>query len=150
MGEINRALGRGSSIEFKGKTYSLSPWTYGIQGDFEKHMEGEAIKSAKKMRPYLAREEYMELLKEVQRDITCGVYSFGSQTLGKALDSLPHFKVLLLLMLTVSQPDTTMALVDDLVNEKLEEVMQKMTEANADPSKATNPAATTVTATATA
>lgn len=133
MAEISKSLGLGSVFEHDGKTYTCSPWTFKIQGEFERYLEDNAIQKAKLMKPNLSETEYKNLLAGVHKDIASGQYSFGSETVSKALSTLVHFRVLFFLCLRINHPEITMQFVDDLLKTRLEEMMEKVTEANLDP-----------------
>jgi hypothetical protein len=133
MAEISRALGLGSSFEHKGKTYTCSPWTYKIQGEFERYLEEYAIRTAKRMRQFLTQDEYSDLVAKTQKDIAEGYYAFGSPPCMRAMQTLTHFKKILHLCLSPNHPDIEMETVDELVQNRLEEMMSKVGEANQDP-----------------
>lgn len=133
MGAIAKALGEGSEFEFEGKVYKFAPWTYGIQSSFETYLEEQAVRAAKRMAAYLHPQEAKEVMAQVQRDITAGKYTFGSEVVSEAIFSIPHFKRLIYLMLRPSHPEVSLELVDRMVEAHLEEVMAKVAEANADP-----------------
>jgi len=133
MAEISKALGLGSSFEFNGTTYTCSPWTYKIQGEFEKYLEDHAMRTAKKMRQYLTEAEYSDLISKTHKDIAEGYYAFGSEPCMRAMQTLTHFKKILHLCLQPKHPDIDMGTVEQLVQNRLEEMMAKVGEANADP-----------------
>jgi len=133
MAEISRALGLGSSFEHDGKTYTCSPWTYKIQGEFERYLEDHAVRIAKRMRQYLTAEEYSDLIAKTQKDIAEGYYAFGSPPCMRAMQTLTHFKKILFLCLTPNHPEIEINIVDELVQSRLEEMMNKVGEANNDP-----------------
>lgn len=136
MGQISQALGLGSQFEFGGKTYTIAPWGYEIQGLFERYLEAEAVKAARRMAQYLSDEEKRQLLADVNRDIASGVYTFGSDLVSKAIfGSLQHFEQLLYLCLRPNHPDVTPAVVKEIVLAQMEDVWQKMMEANTDPTR---------------
>lgn len=145
MGDVNRALGGGSEIEFEGKVYTLSPWTYEVQAAYERYIEREAVNALKRMKPLLTDEDYQEQLNKIQQDITIGLYTFGSEKVARSLLAKPHLKYLYYLLLRGNHPDVQMDLVGRLIDKKWEEAMEKMAEANADPttegsaSSGTNP-----------
>lgn len=135
MAEISKALGLGSSFTHEGKTYTCSPWTYKIQGEFERYLEDHAIRTAKRMRQYLNQEEYSDLIAKTQKDIAEGYYAFGASPCMRAMQTLTHFKKILQLCLIVNHPDIDMEFVDELVQNRLEEMMSKVGEANNDPNQ---------------
>lgn len=133
MAEISKSLGLGSVFEHDGKTYTCSPWTFRIQGEFERYLEDNAIQKVKLMKPNLTDDEYKNLITSVHKDIASGQYSFGSELVSKAISTLVHFRVLFFLCLRVNHPEVNMAFVDDLLKSRLEEMMEKVSEANSDP-----------------
>ena len=135
MGTVSSALGLGSQLEFRGKTYTLKPWTFKIQGLYEVFLQEESLRTCRKMRPFCTEEEYRELLIATRRDIDTGYYSFGQPAVEKSLSSLPHLNHLIYLMLKDNHPEVTADLVREMLEEKLTEVMDKMNEANADPNR---------------
>lgn len=138
MGDVNRAIGGGSELEFEGKVYKLSPWTYKIQASYERYLEKEAFESLKRLKAYLTTEEYMSQLNRLQQDITVGVYSFGSDQVAKSFTSIPHIKQILFLMIKENHPEITKDLVDKIADKKFDEIMMKLGEANADPTNSEN------------
>jgi hypothetical protein len=133
MGEISRALGQGSSLSFQGKNYTLAPWSYDLQGEFERYLEDKAWETCRRASQRLSKEEADELRAQTLRDITAGVYTFGGPVSAKALQSLPHLKRLLYLMLEKKHPEVTPQLVDEMVDQNLEQVIAAVNEVNADP-----------------
>jgi len=141
MGTTADALGLGPQFEFEGTTYTLAPWTYAVQAKFERYLEDQAVQAVKRMS--LPEDERRDLIKEVYRDIAAGSYSFGSELVAQALRSLKHLKHLFFLALQVNHPGVTKDLVEKMFEQQLEELLQKMTQANADPT--TGPAPSTPT-----
>ncbi len=133
MGDTNKALGGGSQLEFDGKTYTVSPWTYDIQKKFEQYMEKEAFASLKRMRPNLNDEEWRDQLSLLNENITIGVYSFTSGRVAKALTHIPHQKYLLYLCLVPNHPDVTRETAGKMIDKILDDVFIAMGDANADP-----------------
>jgi hypothetical protein len=133
MGDVAQALAIGARIEYQGKTYTISPWTYKIQGQYERYLEQEAIKAARRISAVLPADEGELVLKAALRDVAAGAYTFGSPLVGQSLQSLKHLKQLLLMMLLENHPEATMDLVEGLVKDKLAEVMESMTRVNDDP-----------------
>lgn len=133
MGDVNRAFGGGSELEFEGKKYTLSPWTYKIQGAYERHLENEAFKALKKIKHLLPPDDYQEQLRRYQQDVAIGVYSFGSDYVYKSWQYLPNFKQLVFLMIQPNHPEVTKEFVDQMIDKQYEEIVMKVGEANADP-----------------
>lgn len=133
MGQVAKALGLGSEFEFKGQSYKLSPWSYKIQGHYERYLESEAVKVLQRLRPYLSDQEYKDQLGDVRRDIVNGEYTFGSESVAKTMTSLPHLKQLLFLMLLENHPEIKKDLVEEMIQEELDRVLETMSQANADP-----------------
>lgn len=135
MAEISKALGLGSTFEFNNKSYTCSPWTYKIQGEFERYLEDHAMRTAKKMRQYLNEAEYGELISKTHKDIAEGYYAFGSEPCMRSMQTLTHFKKILHLCLLPKHPEIDMNTVEELVQNRLEEMMSKVGEANLDPNQ---------------
>lgn len=133
MGDINRALGGGSELEFDGKVYKLSPWTYKIQSDYERYLEREAYAALKRLRTVMGSEEFSDQLHRLQQDIAVGAYSFGSELVAKSFTALPHLKQLVYLMMLPNHPEITREVVDKIVDKMFEEILQKVADANVDP-----------------
>lgn len=133
MGDINRALGGGSEFEYKDKKYKLSPWDYRTQASYERYLEGEAFKALKRLKPLLSADDYKEQLNMYQKDVAIGVYTFGSEYVVKSWQFLPNFKHLVFLMLQKNHPELTGDDVSKMIDEMYEDIVVKVTEANADP-----------------
>ncbi len=135
MGQTSRTLGQGTSFEFEGNTYTMSPWTYEIQGRFEQHLEDEATRVALRQGKLMAPEERADLLERVNSKIVAGKYTFGSDTVLEALQSPRHAAVLLLLCLQPNHPNVGLDIAKSMVKKDWEQVIARMNEANADPTK---------------
>lgn len=133
MGLVAKALGAGSEFTFRGETYRLSPWSFKIQAEFETYLEEQAVRSIRKFQKLLPKDEYESALQRVLRDITAGVYTFGSEVVQDSLRSLPHLTHLTWLMLREAHPKLPKTLVAEMYQEQLDELMQAVSEANADP-----------------
>jgi len=133
------ALGIGTTLDHEGVSYRFSPWTYKIQGEFERHLEDHALKTIKRMKVYCSDGEYRELLASVHRDISSGYYNFGGPAVAQAMTTLHHLVVLVTLCLKPNHPDISAATVEAILKKQMEEVLDKMSAANADPN-ATSPA----------
>ncbi|HYE78140.1 MAG TPA: hypothetical protein VEI97_09145 [bacterium] len=137
MGQVAKALGAGSTIEFRGETYKLSPWSYAIQSQFEEYLEDHALKVVRRLARSLPEAEAQVLMKQTVRDVSSGVYTFGGEAVQEALKSVPHLIHLTWLMLKANHPRVPKALVEDMYREELERVLEAVTLANADPSSPT-------------
>lgn len=137
MGKVAAALGMGTKLTHKGVEYTLSPWTYEVQGKFERYLEDYVLQVHRRMKPYMSEDEYRDELKKIRWEIASGEYTFGGDNVAKALGALPHLTHLLYLMLKGAHPEATPALAAEIVEGQMEEVMAKMADANADPSTET-------------
>lgn len=131
--DVSSALGVGPQFEYKGKIYRLSPWKYRLQADFESYMKDQAYQAVRAMKPYTTDPEYRELQLAVTRDVASGYYAWGGEAIQMALNALPHAQQLFWSCLKENHPDATIELVQGMFQEKMEEMMRKMSEANADP-----------------
>ena len=134
MGKVAAALGIGPKFTHEGKDYTLAPWTYKVQAEFERYLEDHAQQVLKRMQHLFSPEEFLEEKRALRKEITSGKYTFGSDAVAEALTSLPHLTQLFYLMLKGNHPEVTRDLVAKMVEGQMEEVMSKMAEANADPS----------------
>lgn len=130
MGQVSSALGLGSQIDYKGETYQLSPWTYKIQGQFEKYLQEHAMKSAKELGKFLDPKEAKDLLYQTKRDIDCGDYSFGGELLARAVSSVQHLPYLTWLMIRENHKEVKLELVKEMFKEDFERILDKVNEAN--------------------
>lgn len=134
MGQISQALALGVQVECGGQVYTVHPWTYRIQGEFERYLEREAAESVRRM-PGLDAKERAELLYRVHQDTVKGLYSFGGELVQQALDAPRHLCHLLWLCLRPSHPDLTPDKVRDLFEAEPAKFLQAVNEANADPTR---------------
>ena len=150
MGQIAKALGQGSNVTYKGQTYKVSPWKYKVLGEFEKYLEENALAKMRMMRRALEQDEYDKFVVATHRDIASGVYTFGSPETQKALNSRQHFEYLFYLCVLDNHPGLPYEFVREMVAELgIETVMEKVTEANADPTQPTSRTSTDSSGTAT-
>ncbi len=133
MGQISQALGQGSQFTFKDKTYTLAPWTFGIQSQFERYLEDKAVRAAKRMSSLLTKQEYDDLMSRVVRDIASGVYTFGTEVVQQAMQSMENMQYMTFLQLRENHPEVKLDLVKEMFKEELDTILQKMNEANAEP-----------------
>ena len=137
MGDINRAVGGGAELEYEGKVYTFSPWTFRIQAAYEKYLERKAFESLKALKSQLSQDDYYELLKRHQQEVAIGVYSFGSPYVAKSMDYDGNVKYLTFLMLQPNHPEVTEQFVNQMLDKMREDVLLKVAEANADPTTST-------------
>lgn len=137
MGEISKALATPVTFQYKSQTYQLSPWNFGILGEFEVYLQDEALRNLKKMRKVLTEDEFVKLASETRKDIDKGSYTFGGPLVQEALGSFKHFGYLVFLCLRDNHPEINYPWVLELLQEEGEMVAQKMTEANSDPNRKT-------------
>ncbi len=137
MGAVSLALGAGSTFDFEGRVYHLAPWTFEVQGEFEKYLEREAVAACQRISTFLPADSAEKALSLLLRDIAAGIYTFGTDTVGKALESNKHSRYLVWLMFRAqpNQTDVTRELVDRMFKEKLKELMTAAKLANADPNE---------------
>jgi hypothetical protein len=147
MGLISKIFGLGYQFEFEGQEYNLPPWTYKIQGLYERYLEKEAVEAAKRMGAHLSPDQARKLLQDVGRDIAAGVYTFGGEEVQLSFACQKHFTQLVYLMLQQEHPTIDRKLVERMVEAELEEMMDRVSAANADP---TTPGTVLATAASTA
>lgn len=144
MGQHSKSLGQGADLVIDDKTYKIAPWTYEIQGLFEKYLQEKAVQSVRDMKGVLPPDEYKQVLRETVRDITAGAYSFGSETVATALSSPDHLCHLVYLCMRAGGTQVKKEEVRDLVDSDPDLILEKLNEANADPNlrKSSAPAQT--------
>ena len=135
MGIVAASLGIGVEFQYKDKTYRLCPWTYELQGIYERYLEREVTDAAKRMCEQLDRDEGRQLLKDVAKDIGQGLYTFGGDEVQRSLESPKHITKLLHIMLQQDDPSIRYDLVREMVTTSLPEIMEKIASANVDPTK---------------
>ena len=135
MGIVAASLGIGVEFQYKDKTYRLCPWTYELQGIYERYLEREVTDAAKRMCEQLDRDDGRQLLKDVAKDIGQGLYTFGGDEVQRSLESPKHITKLLHIMLQQDDPSIRYDLVRDMVTTSLPEIMEKIASANVDPTK---------------
>ena len=148
MGQTAKALGLGTQIDFDDgngmKTYTLSGWNEGVKGMYELYLERWAISKARALRGYLPADEVAtnDPVDGARRDITAGMYSFGTRLFRESLGSLRHLKYAILLQIQENHPEVGMPLVDQMFEQAADAILAAFREADADPnSKAPTPAA---------
>ncbi len=135
MGIVASTLGIGIDFTFEGKAYRLSPWTYELQALYERYLEHEVVEAVKRVAVDLSPEEGRALMKDMVKDIAHGVYTFGGEEVSRSLCSPKHITKLFHLMLLESDPTITYPLVKKMVQTDLADIMDKISLANADPTK---------------
>ena len=135
MGIVAASLGIGVEFQYKDKTYRLCPWTYELQGIYERYLEREVTDAAKRMCEQLDRDDGRQLLKDVAKDIGQGLYTFGGDEVQRSLESPKHITKLLHIMLQQDDPSIRYDLVREMVTTSLPEIMEKIASANVDPTK---------------
>lgn len=121
MGEINQALGAagtGAFFTWRNKRYQLSPLTKAAQASFEAWLEQRAWEASKRAKVSLSHKEYMELVGQVNADIAAGKYSFSTDLVADAMQTVPGVYWFCRTLLEPHHPDVT----DDQITEMLSEV----------------------------
>ena len=139
MGEISRALAQGTEFTFDNRTYVLSPWTYEIQGKFERYIEGQAIDAARRLGARCTPEERKEMMAQVSRDVVAGLYTFGSSLVLESLQVPQHVQYLFFLGLKKNHPELTQEFAKKVFEADPALVYQKINEAAADPTTKPEP-----------
>src|SRR6266851_60324 len=113
MGEIARALGEGTTLEFKGQPYKLAPVNYEVQAQFELWLEKRAWEGIRRAAANLPPEGLAELAalrSQVSQDVAAGVYSWGSTASVNATQTAAGQKQLLYLMLSAARGNPPVSL----------------------------------------
>jgi hypothetical protein len=133
MSEAAKSIGIGPSITFKGKSYSLKPWTLEMTCLFESFLEQRAWDAVERQRGTCTETQFQERLNSVPAMIASGKFSEGSQAYADAAVSLPGMKFGVFLQLKAENPEVSEKLVQEMFSEIGEELWAKVTEANKDP-----------------
>lgn len=146
MGAVAQALAQPVPFEFEGKSYQVSPWTFEIQGLFERYLEREAIAACDRNARYLSPEMHQRVLQGVLQDIGSQQYTWGTERVGKALDSAKNVKYIFWLCLKKFDQSVTQDLVERMSKEHYIDMVRSMNLANgATPVPNDEPGSTTMT-----
>lgn len=128
-------LGKGSAIEFGGKTYKFSPITYDIQAEYTTWLKRRAVEEVREQKSYLTPEEYERKMDRVDRNRAAGVYSFAGELCRESVHSLEGLKYLVFLTLKSNHPEVDMAFIDQMFESKeiMEQASRAIKSANSDP-----------------
>jgi hypothetical protein len=134
VGDVARALGKGSTLAYKGKTYTLAPWNYNVQSGFEMYVEDIVMSGAVRRAAKMPVAMGDRLIATTSADIDLGEYSFGSDACQRMGRLTKHYKHLVLLMLLENHNDATKELVDEMWEAGMEAaILRAVDAANADP-----------------
>lgn len=135
MGELSRLFGAGAQIEHNGKVWKLSPWTYGVQAEYEQYLEEQAWLTCQRAARTLPAKQAEDLRGQTARDITAGVYSAGSKAFLDSVFVPKHLKVFLYRLIEPNQPEITLPLCEEMVQAGADKVIEKVIEAGSDPTR---------------
>ena len=132
---IAAAIAEPALYSFEDKEYKVHPWTFEIQGKFERYMEKQAMDAYHRVASSLAPEDAEKALASVLRDIANGSYAFGSDNIGKALANPVHVRYLMFLCLKKNHPEGAVdqALVRRMQDKDYRGIIRAMNLANTDP-----------------
>lgn len=130
MGAVAQALGQGSTLEYAGKSWKLSPWTYEIQGRFEEFLEDQALRRLQRQTALMPPTEAAEYRKAHWEMLATRSCSFGSLMLWEALKVRDNIAHLLWLQLQANHPEASVELAREMCDEMPDKVMEAMTAAN--------------------
>jgi hypothetical protein len=139
MSATAKALAKGATFEFEGEAYTLAPWTYDVQAEYEKHLQARAYANLRAARPEMGPGEYEEERAALRRDVDAGEYDFGRPLAMKSIGVDRNFKHLLYLCLAYGSKDRPGRVTRDLVEriaenvDKYAEAGELMAEVNRDP-----------------
>ncbi len=139
MSTVSKSLAKGVLFEYQGVSYTVSPWTYDVQAEYEKYFIAKAYANVRSAKNELGN-EYPEVRDGLRRDIDAGDYEFGKPLVMKSLNSVKNLKHLMFLSLAYGCKDTpSIQVTKDLITEitdkedKFNELAEAMAEANRDP-----------------
>ena len=120
------------TVEWKGKTWTISPAGKKIiQAQFELWMEARALNKAKALAATMPAAEAAQYIQDTRDDIGAGVYSFVGAQSGKALLTQDGQTYFAYLTIRDNHPEFTLAMAEEMANEKLEEIIAQLDQAGA-------------------
>jgi hypothetical protein len=131
-----RPLGLGALYTRDERTWSVSPWTYGIQGRYSLYLQDQSLQAVRDLerQGYLNPDEVKEQKAQIIRDRTAGIYAFGSPfVLDSFQRSRENLAYLFWLMVSAKNNDFTLEMSRQLVGEDAAGVMDALAQANAPP-----------------
>jgi hypothetical protein len=131
VGQIADMLAEPALYSYEGKEYRVHPWTYEVQAKFERYLEKYALDAYHRQAPYLSSEDAEKALSGVMRDIAAGCFTFGSETVGKALSTPVHVKYLWFLCVKKHHPEVTLDQAGEMCRRDYGGVIRAMNMANA-------------------
>ena len=145
MGETARALGHGSTLNFKGQAYTVAPLDFDALAYFERWLEDRAWDAAERRCRKATEAEARDIRQGVSESIAAGAFSQGSPAFVRASQSLPGQKRLLLLMLQKGRGqngrDVSEELVEEIFADALEQAIAAMNRAEGTDPNSKNPPA---------
>ncbi len=145
-------LAAGTTFEWQGVTYQLTPRNFDIEIAFTDWLEKRAIAKLRQHKRALEPDEYQRREAAQQRDFDTGVYEYAGQLCFQALGSADGFKYMIFLQLCYAnqqvKPPVTLALVEAILedDDKGLELVTALRRIN-DPNQVTGEAAPTTTPT---
>lgn len=135
MGQLSQLLEVEETIPHNGKEYKLAPLTLEIQAQLEQWLEGRAWDALERQRPRLTQQEYELRAGKLQRDIAADLYGFFSECCQNALaNSLGKgSRHLMYLRIKANHSDASEALVWDIVEKNVTDIVKKMQKMDHDP-----------------
>lgn len=126
MGEINRALGNAGSpilLPIGDKVWKLSPLTLKRQGALEELVEGEVVAAAHKNKGRYEREDFRNLLADINEQIASKEYSFHGPKCQRILTrTFWGQKVFFRALLEPNHPDITDEQIENLLLQHFDEL----------------------------
>jgi hypothetical protein len=133
MGAVANNLAIPADFEYNGQIYKVSPWTYEIQGIFERYLEQKAVEGVRRMKSYLTPDEYDKALKSVLADIGLQTYTFGTEEVGKALSAPENVEHIFWLCVNKFHPELIREDVREMSKTHYDQMIAAMNVANTDP-----------------
>lgn len=133
MGVTSAMVAEPITYTFEGKEYKLSPWTVEVMAAFERYLEKKAFETYEKIASKMPASIAEKALAQLMQDITTGVYTFGTSTVGKALETPEYVRYIFFLCLKKNHPEVDMDLVRKMADVDYNGMIQIMNMVNADP-----------------
>jgi hypothetical protein len=118
-----------------GKTLLVSPWKLRICAAFERYLEKYAYDGYYRAADKLSPADAEKLLAGIMRDVAAGQYSFGSELVGKALESPTHVRYMFFLCVKDNHPEAAWEQIEEIARANYGAIVRAMNLANLDPNR---------------
>lgn len=137
MAEATKTMAVPATFDFEGRTYTVTPFNYGMVAEFEAWLEKRAWAKVEATRESCSPEEYQRRLDAIARLIATDQFAYGSEAASRAAASHAGQRHMLELQLRPNHPDRAGYVAGKLYQEGFEkhlaEVRAKIAAGELDP-----------------